>query len=159
MALYSQRRGTLTTEQTTVIDNIIALVDGAASHVGPTAVFLRAAAGRGKTYLLNTLIAYVRGSSRGTVASATTGIAAMAYPGGQTAHKTFGLPLTVNDDVAGPNTLASSLSLEGPAATALRYAAVIIVDEVSMLHAQQVGIIDRLLQSVTGTLHAPRALC
>ena len=45
--------------------------------------------GTGKTFLLNTLLAEIRGSEQIAIASAFVGVAAMLLEGGTTVHKRF----------------------------------------------------------------------
>lgn len=57
----------------------------------PLLMFVDGKAGRGKTFLVNVLCAWVRASGRIALPTATSAFAAQLYPGGQTTHSTFGV--------------------------------------------------------------------
>ena len=59
----------------------------------PLLMFVDGKAGRGKTFLVNVLCAWVRASGRIALPTATSTFAAQLYPGGQTTHSTFGVSL------------------------------------------------------------------
>jgi hypothetical protein len=54
-------------------------------------MFLQGAAGTGKTFTVATLVSMLRAQDRNCLIGATTGIAAVHYPGGCTLHSLFGL--------------------------------------------------------------------
>ena len=54
-------------------------------------MFVDGKAGRGKTFLVNTLCAWVRSIGRIALPTATSAFAAQLYPGGRTTHSTFGV--------------------------------------------------------------------
>jgi len=56
-------------------------------------MFVDGKAGRGKTFLVNTLCAWVRSLGRIALPTATSAFAAQLYPGGHTTHSTFGVSL------------------------------------------------------------------
>lgn len=66
-------------------------VQYAVLHNKPLLVFVDGKAGRGKTFLVNTLCAWVRSVGKIALPTATSAFAAQLYPGGQTAHSTFGV--------------------------------------------------------------------
>ena len=57
----------------------------------PLLMFIDGKAGRGKTFLVNTLCAWVRSVGRIALPTATSAFAAQLYPGGRTTHSTFGV--------------------------------------------------------------------
>ena len=57
----------------------------------PLLMFVDGKAGRGKTFLVNTLCAWVRSVGRIALPTATSAFAAQLYPGGKTTHSTFGV--------------------------------------------------------------------
>jgi hypothetical protein len=59
----------------------------------PLLMFIDGKAGRGKTFLVNTLCAWIRAVGRITLPTATSAFAAQLYPGGRTTHSTFGVSL------------------------------------------------------------------
>ena len=54
-----------------------------------TLIFIDGKAGRGKTFLINTLCARLRSLGRIVVPTATSAYAAQLYPGGRTTHSAF----------------------------------------------------------------------
>ena len=59
----------------------------------PLLMFIDGKAGRGKTFLVNTLCAWVRSVGRIALPTATSAFAAQLYPGGRTTHSTFGVSM------------------------------------------------------------------
>jgi hypothetical protein len=55
----------------------------------PLYLFIDGKAGRGKTFLVNTICDYVRSLHKIVIPTATSGSAALLYPGGRTTHSTF----------------------------------------------------------------------
>jgi hypothetical protein len=82
-------------EQRSVFDRILL-----ATQQAPQASYfhLDAPGGYGKTFVINALIKYLNGTGEIVVATASSGIAALNMPGGQTAHSAFGLSLTPGPD-------------------------------------------------------------
>jgi ABC-type transport system involved in cytochrome c biogenesis ATPase subunit len=66
-------------------------VQHAISAGEPLFMFIDGKAGRGKTFLVNILCAWVRSTGRIALPTATSVFAAQLYPGGQTTHSTFGV--------------------------------------------------------------------
>lgn len=66
----------------------------AISNNEPLLLFVDGKAGRGKTFLVSTLCAWVRSVGRIALPTATSAFAAQLYPGGRTTHSTFGVRLT-----------------------------------------------------------------
>ena len=60
-------------------------------HNKPLLMFIDGKAGRGKTFLVNTLCAWIRSTARIVLPTATSAFAAQLYPGGRTTHSTFGV--------------------------------------------------------------------
>lgn len=75
----------LTEEQKAVHDAIMTLSNTSTGGL----IYINGPAGTGKTFLVHKL----RANGKIVLCSATTGIAAMNYPGGKTAHSTFNLPV------------------------------------------------------------------
>lgn len=71
--------------------SIFLQVQHAISHNESLLVFVDGKAGRGKTFLVNTLCAWVRSVGRIALPTATSAFAAQLYPGGRTTHSTFGV--------------------------------------------------------------------
>lgn len=62
----------------------------------PLCLFIDGKAGRGKTYLVNTLCSQVRGHEKIVLATATSAFAAQLYPGGRTTHSTFKVCISIH---------------------------------------------------------------
>lgn len=106
-------------------------------------VFLTGAAGSGKTWLLNQLIKYLKSRKINTAVTASTGIAA-THMNGTTIHSWSGLGvkerLSEEDlrKIAGNSRLRSRIARTE----------VLIIDEISMLHARQLDDVDRILKKI-----------
>ena len=83
--------------------------------------------GSGKTHLANLILAYVRKEGKIALATALSGIAATILTLGNTFHRQFEAPIPVYDD------LISNIKLDSREAYTIIEAALIIVDEVSMM--------------------------
>lgn len=106
-------------------------------------VFLTGSAGAGKTYTLNQFIHYLRARRVAVAVTASTGIAA-THMNGITIHSWSGIgiksELTEKDliKIAKRNILRERL----------KSTAVLIIDEVSMLHAKQLNLVNEVLKYV-----------
>ena len=102
-------------------------------------VFLTGAAGSGKTHLLNEYIAHLRSHGVGVAVTASTGIAA-THLGGQTIHSWSGMGVrdALDDDEL------EQLVGRDRVKRSMRHAKVLIIDEVSMLHAHQLDMVERI---------------
>ena len=87
--LVDERKVTLTQSQGKIFDRIMEAV-----QTGDVAyIFIDARGGTGKTFLLNTILSYVRQSGDIALATASSGIAATLLKLGRTAHSRFRLPI------------------------------------------------------------------
>lgn len=105
-------------------------------------VFLTGPAGSGKTYVLNKYIDYLRQSQIAVGITASTGIAA-THLGGVTIHSWSGLGIKDNltdDDLV-------SLLMRPYLRKRIMMARVLIIDEVSMLHAFQLDLVNKVCQA------------
>jgi ATP-dependent exoDNAse (exonuclease V) alpha subunit len=102
-------------------------------------VFLTGAAGSGKTYVLNTYIKYLREHGVGVAITASTGIAA-THIGGQTIHSWSGMG--VRDALADDE--IEKLAKNDRIKRNFKNVKVLVIDEVSMLHAHQLDLVDRI---------------
>ena len=102
-------------------------------------VFLTGPAGSGKTYLLNQYIEYLHEHGVGVAETASTGIAA-THIGGQTIHSWSGMGVrdTLADDELEKVIKNDRIKRN------LKKTKVLIIDEVSMLHAHQLDMIERI---------------
>lgn len=104
--------------------------------------FIDGPGGSGKTFLYKTLMAFVRGRAQVVLPFATTGIAATLLKGGRTVHSGFKLPVPILD------TSVSNLRMRSNDADVLREAALIIIDEATMLYKDGLRCIDRVLREL-----------
>lgn len=75
----------LNIEQRAIFDTILQAV----TDQRPLLLFIDGKAGRGKTYLVNTICTYMRSRGHIVLPTATAGNAARLYPGGRTTHSAF----------------------------------------------------------------------
>jgi hypothetical protein len=92
-------------------------------------MFLQGSAGTGKTYTVKVMLSELQRLGIQVLISATTGIAAVQYPGGQTVHSLFRLGI---DELHGAR-FTSHIGRGTSRARHLLAAGLIIIDEVSML--------------------------
>lgn len=108
-------------------------------------VFLTGAAGAGKTYVLNSYIRYLREHGVNVAVTASTGIAA-THLSGQTVHSWCGMGTRDSISDGELELLVTDRRLR----SSVGRAKVLIIDEVSMLHARQLELIERITRAVRG---------
>ena len=106
-------------------------------------VFLTGSAGSGKTYTLNQYIDYLRARRVPVAVTASTGIAA-THMNGTTIHSWSGIG--IKDELTDHD--LTSLSRKQFLADRLKDTAVLIIDEISMLHAKQINLVSQVLKHV-----------
>ncbi|MGP5069767.1 AAA family ATPase [Psychrobacter faecalis] len=106
-------------------------------------VFLTGSAGSGKTYTLNQYIDYLRARRVPVAVTASTGIAA-THMNGTTIHSWSGIG--IKDELSDRD--LANLSRKQFLADRLKDTAVIIIDEISMLHAKQLNLVSQVLKYV-----------
>ncbi|MGM8884543.1 AAA family ATPase [Psychrobacter sp. 1U2] len=106
-------------------------------------VFLTGSAGSGKTYTLNQYIHYLRARRVPVAVTASTGIAA-THMNGTTIHSWSGIG--IKDELSERD--LSNLSRKQFLADRLKETAVLIIDEISMLHAKQLNLVNEVLKHV-----------
>jgi len=102
-------------------------------------VFLTGPAGSGKTYLLKQYIDYLKKNGIGVAVTASTGIAA-THMNGQTIHSWSGMGISDTFTEAD----FKKLKQKNYHRQRFKKTAVLIIDEVSMLHAHQLDIINNI---------------
>lgn len=102
-------------------------------------VFLTGAAGTGKTFLLNDYIKYLKDHGVGVAITASTGIAA-THIGGQTIHSWSGMG--IRDALADDELI--KLTENSRVKRNFKNTNVLIIDEISMLHAHQLNMVDQI---------------
>lgn len=106
-------------------------------------VFLTGSAGSGKTYTLNQYIDYLRARRVPVAVTASTGIAA-THMSGTTIHSWSGIG--IKDELSDRD--LANLSRKQFLADRLKDTAVLIIDEISMLHAKQLNLVNQVLKHV-----------
>ncbi|HPA25731.1 MAG TPA: AAA family ATPase [bacterium] len=110
-------------------------------------VFLTGSAGSGKTYVLNQYIQYLRQKNVNVSVTATTGIAA-THLNGLTIHSWSGLGIK---DTLTKKDFESLLKKRHLRKNILN-ADVLIIDEISMLHAHQLDLVNQICQAFRKSL-------
>jgi len=106
-------------------------------------VFLTGSAGSGKTYTLNQYIHYLRARRVPVAVTASTGIAA-THMNGTTIHSWSGIG--IKDELTERD--LSNVARKQFLADRLKDTAVLIIDEISMLHAKQLNLVNQVLKHV-----------
>lgn len=106
-------------------------------------VFLTGQAGAGKTYVLNQYIDYLRARAIPVAMTASTGIAA-THMNGMTIHSWSGMGIKDSFDAADFKRLKSRQVVY----ERIKDVKVLIVDEISMLHAKQVDLLNEILKVI-----------
>lgn len=106
-------------------------------------VFLTGSAGSGKTYTLNQYIDYLRARRVPVAVTASTGIAA-THMSGTTIHSWSGIG--IKDELSERD--LTTLSRKQFLADRLKDTAVLIIDEISMLHAKQLNAVNDVLKHI-----------
>ncbi|RNF06228.1 putative PIF1 helicase-like protein [Trypanosoma rangeli] len=116
-------------------------------------LFIGGDAGTGKSFLLRCIAEELEAKGLNVAVTASTGIAALGI-NGNTFHSTFGVPVTSDDDKETPVAEAASHIWYDPESLALLD--VIIVDEVSLLHAGHIEALDLAARAAPGrSQHQP----
>lgn len=108
----------------------------------PAVIFVDGPAGSGKTFLYLCLLAKIRSTYSIALATASSGIAALLMPGGQTAHSRFKIPLNID------STSTCSISKQSHLARLLKLAKLIIWDEISMMNRCSIEALDKTLRDI-----------
>lgn len=140
--------GRLTRHQRAAFDAVLAHVDRAADAQEIGFFRIEAEAGAGKTFLANALTAAVRAAGGRVVCSAYTAKAATNYADGTTCHRTFNLNVTTPSQKPVTELARSGCGKAGRAGARLARAALVIVDEVTMMKASELDAIVAGLRSV-----------
>ncbi len=109
-------------------------------------VFLTGAAGSGKTYLLNRYIAHLREQGVPVAVTASTGIAA-THIGGLTIHSWAGIGIKRAMRDEDLKAAAANRRVE----KRFRKTEVLVIDEISMLDADRLGLVDRIARLSIGS--------
>lgn len=104
-------------------------------------VFLTGSAGTGKTYVLNQYIHYLKEHKIPVAITASTGIAA-THMNGQTIHSWSGIG--IKEDISLRH--LSNLKQRKYFRDKMEKVKVLIIDEISMLHRNQLDLVNRVLK-------------
>lgn len=110
-------------------------------------VFLTGSAGSGKTFLLNEFIAYLKAENILAGITASTGIAA-THINGRTIHSWCGMGIEENMNQQVRNSIA-----KGDLKQRLKKSEVLIIDEISMLSANRLDLVDSICRAVRKNEH------
>ncbi len=108
-------------------------------------VFLTGSAGAGKTFVLNQYINYLKEHKVGVAVTASTGIAA-THMNGQTIHSWSGIG--IKDDISVKQ--MSNLKEKKYFRDKMDNVKVLVIDEISMLHRNQLDLVNRVLKFFKG---------
>jgi len=135
---HKRMMSTMTAEQRTVYDRIMARVDEGRHGL----FFLYGYGGTGKTFIWRAMCAALRSKGEIVLAVASSGIAALLIPGGRTAHSRFCIPFTIDE--------CSTCTIEpdSPLATLIAKAKLIIWDEAPMMHRYCFEAVDRTFRDI-----------
>ena len=122
--------------------------------------FLNAKGGRGKTYVLNAIVAAARAMNIISLATCFTGLASQDYKGGMTCHRAFKLPVRADgDDGDGQlQGFSSHLSADDGYADVLRETGLIVIDEAPMAGRRVVSAVLSALHMVDAGVATPRTI-
>jgi ATP-dependent DNA helicase PIF1 len=140
--VYDTNAPLLNVEQKAVVEAVRGAVDGDLSPLDRT-FFVDGPGGTGKTFVYNTILAYVRSTGKIALSCASSGIAALLLDGGRTAHSRFKIPVADLNDSSRCN-----LSRGTPMARLIQEAAVIVWDEAPMMHKHAFMAVNRTLQDL-----------
>ncbi|XP_061364451.1 uncharacterized protein LOC133307903 [Gastrolobium bilobum] len=128
----------LTDEQRVVYDKIISAVSAGKGGF----FFLYGFGGTGKTFIWNTLSAFVRSRAEIVLNVASSGIASPLLPGGRTIHSRFRIPIQITEDST------CNIKQNSTLAELLSKTKLIIWDEAPMVHKFCFEALDRTLRDV-----------
>ena len=118
IAFRDQCLNSFNADQRHAFDTITASIGN--GYQGSKIFNINAPGGCGKTYLLNGILAHLRGMGHKCIAAASSGIAATLLNGGRTAHSFFGIPIPIS------NTSTCNIKLKTNLGTLLQESKLII---------------------------------
>jgi hypothetical protein len=131
-------RSTMNEDQGQLYDDVVAALETNTSLT----VFVDAPGGAGKTFVGNALLAHVRSKGHIALPVAISGVAALLYDGGRTAHSRFGIPIKITAYST------CNITRRSEAGQLLREAKLILWDEASMTHRYCPEALDRTLRDL-----------
>jgi len=155
LAEHDRMVGMLNTQQREAYNTILAAVHAQPVPAQMRSFFIDGPGGTGKTFLYNTILAYVRSREPGThghviaLATASSGIAALLLQGGRTAHSQFKIPVPIKSNST------CNIPAQSDLARLIRAASLILWDEAPMMHKEAIQAVDRALRDIMGVLDVP----
>jgi len=113
----------------------------------PLLLLIKAQSGRGKTYLLNTIITALRSKKLIVLPCASTAVASLQLDNATTAHTLFKIP--VQNDI--PQDLRCSVTIDSRRGVLLKAATAFIWDECACIHRYCIESVSRLLKELTSS--------
>jgi ATP-dependent exoDNAse (exonuclease V) alpha subunit len=110
-------------------------------------VFLTGAAGSGKTWVLNECIEKLTESGKDVAVTATTGIAA-THINGSTIHSWSRIMIRDASDLADDDVIEHIVERDKHARKNILRCDVLIIDEISMMHAYQLDAVDKICKGI-----------
>ncbi|GBM12248.1 hypothetical protein AVEN_155255-1 [Araneus ventricosus] len=138
----TQRDPLLNTDQQAIYREVLRLYSKSEGEV----IFIDAPGGTGKTFLINVLLAKIRGERNIALAVATSGVAATLMTGGRTAHSMLQIPI----DLIHNEIPVCNITKGRAKAYVLQEAKVLFWDEISMMHKHGLEAVNRSLQDLRG---------
>ncbi|XP_031127813.1 uncharacterized protein LOC116029909 [Ipomoea triloba] len=128
----------LTDEQFVVYDTILSDIQNQSGGL----FFVYGYGGTGKTFVWKALSSKIRSAGDIVLNVASSGIASLLLPGGQTAHSRFAIPIAVNEDST------CNISQGSQLAELLIQAKLIIWDEAPMMHKHCFEALDKTMRDL-----------
>ncbi len=141
-ALAVKMQSQLNTDQLSCFNTIVTAI---ADDPQTAQFYLQGPGGTGKTFLYKTLCHYYRGLGTSVLCVASTGIAALLLPSGQTSHSQFKIPIDLHE------ASTCNVSKNSALAQVLKRVGLIIWDEVPMQHKYCFEAVHRLLTDLRST--------
>jgi hypothetical protein len=140
----------MTNPQCTIYDTILHAVQHSSPHsTTPRLFFVTGKAGRGKSFIIHVLIAFLCSQSMIAAVAGSTALSISDVDHARTAHNLFGLPVVDDDN----NGVTSRIPPHSPRAEYLRIATIIIWDELLMAHVNNIHATDSLLHELMDSTH------
>jgi hypothetical protein len=116
------------------------IMDAHSSTQACKVYFVDAPGGTGKTFVFNAILAAIRGEGKVAIAVASSAIASQLLKGGTTAHRRFGIPLSLNQ-----HSLCKCSDKTNSGKT-IKLASIVVWDEAPMQSRWSIEAVDRSLQ-------------
>jgi hypothetical protein len=132
----------MSTEQREIFDLLTTIIDNP-SLTTENLEFITGKAGRGKSFVVDAVVAHVHSTGRIALVMGTTALCVANTDRGQTAHYLCKIPVT--DDYSN---LKSLMDPNGSRADLFRQASVVVWDELPMAHRAVIEAVDTLFKAI-----------